>query len=63
MKKLTVCECADSMCPEHNGEIKCRHQGVQVLYRIDMQDYYGTVFCLACANDAMKCGLFSDERN
>ena len=62
MKK---CECADKGCPVHKGT-DCRKTSADFetqmvrLYRVDMDDEAGTLFCDLCADDACESGLFSD---
>ncbi len=60
MKENQVCECSDPGCPACKGE--CHHLASVVLYRIDMDDEVGAAFCSDCADDAMECGLFTDDR-
>ena len=56
------CECADTLCPVHKGTSKCASEdGPVLLYRTDMDDRSGIVFCRACADDAMESGLFTDR--
>lgn len=66
MSKQVKCECADAMCPVHRGE-SCQWSGgkpsTTILYRVDMEDRTGTLFCEGCADDAMESGLFSTEAN
>jgi hypothetical protein len=52
------CECADAGCVCHG---KCNAEGRVTLYRVDMEDATGTLFCEQCAADAMESGLFTDE--
>lgn len=58
------CECSDPGCPVHKGE-SCDNKVTESdrLYRIDMQDFTGILFCEECAIDAFDSGLFSDEPN
>ena len=51
------CECADKGCPVHTSVSKCSELGTTILYRVDMEDVNGTVFCDDCANDATMSGL------
>lgn len=54
------CECADPQCPQCHGD--CKLPAESTLYRIDMEDETGTLFCPECADDAFASGLFdSDE--
>ncbi len=62
---MTKCECADKGCAVHKGRAECRFgQGdgcpMTRLYRVDMEDRSGTLFCLPCADDAMESGLYTD---
>lgn len=54
------CECCDELCPVHRGE-ECQEEGTLTLYRVDMDDVSGTVFCDECAEDALSSGLYTDE--
>lgn len=58
-KMKAKCECADKACPVCNGQ--CHIDGKVTLYRVDMIDRTGTLFCEACADDAMESGLFTDD--
>lgn len=58
VETLGDCECNDPQCPACFGD--CNRQGSQTLYRIDMEDRTGTVFCDDCAEDAWESGLFVD---
>lgn len=53
------CECADPGCHVHAGESKCRRPGADVLFRVDMDDVTGTMFCAPCAEDAQESGVFA----
>lgn len=55
---MASCECADPGCPECAGD--CKHIGTEILYRVDMEDESGTLFCDQCAADAMSSGVFTD---
>lgn len=55
--KLT-CECSDKGCEVGHGAA-CTEPGVSILYRVDMDDATGTLFCQCCGDDAMDSGLFS----
>jgi hypothetical protein len=59
MDDISACECSDPGCPEHKGDSECIHPGLSVLYRIDMLDYTGTLFCEKCGQDAIGSGLFT----
>lgn len=55
------CECSDSACPAHPGVSACMVDcgGFTRLYRVDMQDHEGTLFCnKGCSEDALASGLF-----
>jgi hypothetical protein len=54
------CECADKGCCVHEGSSDCRNLGTTILYRVDMEDNNGTIFCDDCANDATMSGLFAE---
>ena len=56
-----ICECSDSGCHAHTGTPVCNQTGTSLLYRVDMEDQTGTLFCEDCAADAMEAGLFSIE--
>lgn len=60
--KQGLCECSDRQCPAHK-DYSCAHRhgkrGQSVLYRVDMTDETGTLFCSDCADDAMESGLFT----
>jgi len=53
------CECSDKGCKAHEGIPSCESVYTVALYRIDMQDETGTLFCDSCAEDAMDSGLFT----
>ena len=36
---------------------------MQTLYRVDMEDATGTLFCAACADDAFECGLYDAQED
>ncbi len=55
----TLCECADPGCPVHNDTGDCQAMGHITLFRVDMEDITGTVFCEPCSDDAIESGLFS----
>lgn len=54
---MSKCQCVDNLCPIH-GLALCHNEGVITLYRVDMIDNTGTLFCEECGEDAMMCGLF-----
>lgn len=58
-KKLT-CMDADPNCPVCHGQ--CQNKATIKLYRIDMEDNYGTPMCENCSNDAFESGVFSNKR-
>lgn len=53
------CECFDTHC--HGPAGRCSGAGVTILYRVDMMDETGVLFCEACADDAVQSGLFTDS--
>ena len=53
------CECSDHCCPGHPGS-DCTSEGELILYRVDMIDNTGTLFCEPCAQDCLASGLFTD---
>lgn len=55
------CECADPACPACHG--RCRNAGRVLLYRIDMADETGTLFCEPCADDAASTALYHYGEN
>jgi hypothetical protein len=57
----TDCNCSDRWCHAHRGTSACAGRGNTILYRVDMNDLTGTVFCDDCASDALDSGLFTDE--
>jgi hypothetical protein len=51
------CECADSKCPTAcNG--KCQMAASYLLFRTDMEDLGGTMFCAGCGDDAYESGNY-----
>lgn len=58
---MYACECSDSGCHAHNGRSVCTSRGTAVLYRVDMEDQTGMLFCEDCAADAMESGYFTTE--
>ena len=59
MTTKLLCEDGDLQCPACHGH--CTRIGTTILYRIDMEDKTGTLFCEECADDASESGLFTDE--
>ncbi len=58
---LMRCECCDTNCPAHKGQ-KCGSDATyHTLYRADMYDPIGTLFCEPCTEDALESGLFATE--
>ena len=65
------CECADPECPHTMGTVlhstkplkpvDCGKPAVTRLWRIDMEDIGGTLFCETCAEDAGESGLFTEK--
>ena len=53
------CECADQACC---CDGTCESAPVVTLYRIDMEDHTGTLFCERCGDDALESGLFTEEQ-
>ena len=51
------CECADPGCNECGG--LCEKDGAVRLYRVDMDDATGVLFCEPCAADALASGVFT----
>ena len=56
-----LCECTDGGCPCCHGE--CEAVGVATLYRCDMADETGTLFCEGCSADALEAGVFTSEQD
>jgi hypothetical protein len=55
------CECHDPGCDHtEQGHHKDTRQ-YRILYRIDMDDRSGTMMCHTCREDAMLCGLFTED--
>jgi hypothetical protein len=53
-----ICGCHDQNCEaSHLGQ--CDNEGTERLYRVDMYDNEGTLFCEDCADDAVDSGIFS----
>lgn len=61
LTKGVTCECADKGCPVHKGTSKCTNKATTNLRRVDMDDVSGTMFCEACAEDALESGLFRED--
>lgn len=57
-KNYNTCECSDPGCVCGG---RCAGRGTVILYRVDMQDETGTLFCENCASDALDSGLFTEE--
>mgnify|MGYP003492039539 CR=1 FL=1 len=55
-----ACECSDPGCSAHKGA-SCENIGEWTLYRIDMHDETGTLFCEDCASCADSSGLYTDQ--
>ena len=54
------CECADTGCPIHPGKAcDAITNEVSLLYRVDMEDNSGVLFCSECAGEAQESGVFS----
>lgn len=54
------CQCSDPGCPVCHGH--CSNPARTNLLRIDMADEGGTLFCNACADDALASGVFREDR-
>ena len=59
MKQYDACECVDVGCHAHQGIHHCEINGTAFLYRVDMEDSTGTLFCEACMADALEVGFYS----
>jgi len=59
---MRACECTDPGCPVHEGVSSCEGKGRVRLYRIDMDDRSGSLFCRECANDAFDSGVFTNRQ-
>ena len=55
------CGCRDAECEVHKGKAECFNPGAVRLYRVDMENTGGTLFCGGCADDALASGLFTDD--
>jgi hypothetical protein len=53
-----LCECADRKCPAHPAAL-CLAPAKVTLRRIDLAGLPRVRFCQACAEDAMKAGIFA----
>jgi hypothetical protein len=60
-KTKCACACTDPGCPYCAGE--CTQPAKTVVVRIDMEDRTGTPMCLACADDALACGVFDERKD
>lgn len=58
MQSVT-CECSGSKCPECQGS--CSHKATERLFRVDMDDESGLMFCDQCGADAVYSGLFASD--
>lgn len=60
---MTRCECIDRDCPSHPG-MGCIRQATTRLFRADVEDETGTMFCTYCAQDAAQSGpyVFGSQR-
>lgn len=54
-----ACECSDPGCPVHRDASECAYVGALTLYRVDMEDLTGTLFCDGCAEDAEAAEVFT----
>lgn len=64
LRPRVQCQCYDQGCPAHTGVGYCREETYpkNVLYRVDMTDESGTVFCPECLQDALESGLFTSSK-
>jgi hypothetical protein len=53
---LASCEDSDTGC--HHCAGRCTRSASVILYRRDMEDATGSLFCDPCAEDAMESGCF-----
>lgn len=60
--KDRLCQCADPGCPYHPGTSICIRGAKHRLFRVDMWLDEGTLFCEACAADALMSGLFDEAQ-
>jgi hypothetical protein len=56
------CGCSDSGCSAHKDKPACTEEAKTILYRIDLDDEYGTAFCDKCAKDALDSGVYTNEK-
>jgi hypothetical protein len=61
LASLFPCECSDPGCPVHKGSECCSNNATSEAFRIDMDDYSGTLMCDKCAEDALLSGVFRIE--
>jgi hypothetical protein len=61
MTRQRFCECSDPGCPIHEGQTQCVYRATENLFRVDMDDRTGTVFCAQCASDAYEAGVFTAD--
>ena len=54
------CECSDPGCKACYGQ--CSKRAKTNLIRVDMDDRGGTLFCDACADDALASGIYREDR-
>lgn len=53
------CQCSDPGCPVGHGSKECGKSSKFNVYRVDMNDEFGTLMCADCANDAAESGVFN----
>jgi len=59
--KPVTCQCGDRLCSaKHAGSQVCAFEATCQLYRVDMEDEWGTPYCRPCADDALESGLFRE---
>jgi len=57
-----LCKCDDPGCGQCCGGRKPHSPGrVSRVYRVDMEDRTGSLFCSGCAQDALDSGMFSSR--
>lgn len=56
MEMKARCECSDPGCPNCKGS--CERAGWVRLFRVDMHDVSGVLFCERCSDDAFYSGVF-----
>jgi len=54
------CQCSDMGCGVCRG--MCKYAADYPLFRVDMDDETGTLFCERCGEDAFESGLFRSEK-